>query len=256
MFSTPFTFLNQVGGAQWTPASFSNLYDWWTSDSGVSISSGAVNSWTGYNGNILYPWNSSYKASYSVSDSDWGNKPSIMLNPTLQNSDVGYYINFASAPSITDKTIIGISKLVNKSAADSAIIQYGNSTTGGLRAGIFGLAGSNQYYIYQQIGPSELATVGNTWINGNYQFVRFSYKVTGDTDFYISDTNNISNYVGTIPSPSNYQFGSGAGIGFYANQYGYTSKMTFVEYIIIDGIPNTQELIDFENYIDSKYQFS
>lgn len=232
---------------------FSNLYDWWSSDYGTTVTSGKLDTWDSHSGRtMIYRVGASTteKASYNSSDSDFNNNPSILLNPNKATGDYGYVYYLPSAPSIGNKTYLAVGKVLDNSLAEGALITYGIGAGNDQRMTIFGRP-SADYYIYQN---PNIATVGNQYTSNSLQFLRMSYNnSTGITDFFISNTNTFTNSVGTITTSTNYQFGDAISIGFYNNVYGNSPNMKFVELIIIDGIPTNSELTQYSNYLTSKY---
>jgi hypothetical protein len=232
----------------WTPADFTNLYDWWTSDSGVNTTGSDVDSWVGYSGNTLTPFNSSLKASYSATDSDFDNEPSITMNPTSSFIDCGYTTNMPTAT--TSKTSIVIGKLITKRSNDNPLSTWSEGVTP--RAGIWGQPGTD-YLLYDS---TNLNYTGNTWVNGTYQIIMMSYnRTSGDFSFFPSNnTSGLTTPYLTTNVSANLNFVSGLfGLASYIGAYGLTPTMKIVETIWINGIPTNTEITNYITYLSTKY---
>ena len=231
---------------------FSNLWDWWISDTGVSTNSvQGVTGWTGMNGNVLTAQTPTKEAQYVSSDSLFNNKPSIFINTGLTTS-AGYSVATSSAQ--TSKTILLTGYVVNKNDVNkSPLIGIGNIGVTP-RFVVFGFT-SNQFDVYTNV-CGEVVT-GSTWSTG-YTFSRASYNRTaGGLGFYYSTGNTFNTLIS--------QFGTcaAAGINFTAGTldlgvysfggYNYTPQMKIVEFLLIDGIPSASELSSYSSYLNYKY---
>jgi len=242
----------------WTPASLNNLFDWWTADAGVGLSGSDVTGWTGYSGHTLIPYNASYKATYTSSDSDWNNEPSIKFNPNLDTQDCGYYYYLNSAD-YNDASVIIVAKLIDKlSTAPSSL---NNIFTNGIpdrRFGYFGAVSNDEWGYYTQgyTTPSEFVQGGTGYTNGNYMILRYDLNnQTGVSKFFQSTTSNLTNEVQQITGSALGQFNLGnLTIGSYYGVIGaVTPRMSVVEFIKIDGLPSGGEITNLETYINNKY---
>jgi hypothetical protein len=238
----------------WSPADFTNLWDWWSSGTGVALSGTDVTSWTGYNGNILNPYQSSYYPLYNSSDSDFNNEPSITMNRNLDNVDAGMIINLPSNQ--TSKTLFLIGKLVEKNTTtENPLLSMGPSVHP--RTGIWGMPNSTDYLVYYSKGTGDnLFYGGSSYVNGTYQFVRMTFnRTTGIETFYASNTSaNLDTPIYTITGDAGVNFTNGVfGAASYYGQYGRTSKIKVVEVIFINGIPTSGEISSFQTYLSNTY---
>lgn len=253
---TPTPSTSPSGG--WTPASFSNLYDWWTAGSGVGLSGSNVTGWTGYSGHTLLPNDPSFLATYSASDADWNNQPSIKFNPNLDNEDCGYIYDINSSDTF-DATIIIVAKLIDKlGTAGSGLNNIFVNGVPDRRYGFFGYASNDQWGYYSQgfSTPSEFVQGGTGYTNGNYMILRYSYNNgTGVSKFYQSTGPTLTNEVQEISGGAGANFNLGnIGIGTYVDIIGaITPRMTVVEFVKVDAIPSGTEITNMENYINTKY---
>jgi hypothetical protein len=240
----------------WDPSQISNLWDWWSSDSGVGLSDTDVLSWTGYNGNILLPFNISYTATYNSSDINFNNQPSIKINPTSANTDCGYSVNVNEADS--SGTVIVVGKL------DGLISNYmcimGNTVASGgagNRYAMFFDTSSPYYYSYY-VGPTNpIYTVGLISPSiGNYLFLRISFdNPTNDIFYYQSTSNNFTNLVQSYTEyTDNVNFNEqNLTLGSYMGNIGASPVMRIVEFIKVDAVMTSTELTNLSTYITNKY---
>jgi hypothetical protein len=234
---------------------FSNLWDWWISDTGVSTNTSlGITGWTGLNGNILTPQNVGVNlAQYVSSESLFNNKPAVFIN-TATTINAGYKV--ATSSSNSSKTILMAGYVIDVNqvtTSQSPIIGIGSGNTP--RMTLFGKS-SNQFDVYT-LACGEIYT-GSTWFSG-YSFSRITYNRTlGGASFFYSSANTFNTAIAILNSscpPSGQNFTSGnLEIGIY-NVPGYqrTPKMKIVEFLLIDGIPTSTELTNYSNYLNFKY---
>lgn len=239
-------------GSVWTPASFANLYDWWTADAGVGLSGSNVTGWTGYNSNVLSPFNGTYPATYSSSDAAFNNEPSITLNPTKANVDAGYTVPVNGSAS--NGCVIVIGKLLEKQTGDFNPI-FSNTQDVGRRYAVFGMNSSSEWLWYTQQFSPEYTITGTGFTDGNYVIIRVDSNISaGTTTYYQSTDGSLTNQVEQLSGDTNVNFNqSNLILGGYNNVSGKTPKMSVVEFIKINALPSGAEITNMENYISTKY---
>lgn len=241
--------------ASWTPASFNNLWDWWSSDYGVGLSGLDVNTWTGHNSNILTLFQNTNKPVYNSSDANFNNEPSIHFNTGTTVGDFGMFVTPSQAQ--TSKTMILVGYLNNfATAGDAPLLALGTGSGIVPRTGIFG-TNATSYLNYVNNGSGDIVNYdGNTFTSNSYQFIRLSYnRSTGDSTFYQGNTSSV---LSTPARTTNTFSGSdfivgGFGVLNYNGAYGYSPNMKVVEIIFIDGMPTNTELTNFSTYLNTKY---
>lgn len=236
----------------WNPSQLNNLWDWWTSTSGVNTTGGSVDTWDGYSGNTLVPYNPLFKASFNSTDSNFNNQPSIQLNPNNTATDCGYYVPLDGIGKTG--TVIMVAYINQKYTNDLSCLWANSMPTD--RYTMFGDNGSSAFLIYKNNGSPQAQLVGSNFTNGNYMLLRGDYDYsTGDSNFYQSNTNTFTNQIGvTSVSTPGYNYNtSNLTIGSYYGVYGGTSNISIVEIIKIDGIPTNTELTQLSSYLTSKY---
>lgn len=234
---------------------FTNLWDWWISDTGVSTNAvQGITGWTGLNGNILTPQSvGTNLAQYISTDSLFNNQPSVFINTGL-TTNAGYKV--ATSTAQTSKTILMAGYVVNTNQVttnQSPIIGIGSGNTP--RMTLFGKS-SNQFDVYT-LACGEIYT-GSTWFSG-YSFSRITYnRTSGGATFYYSSANTFNTVIAALSSscpPASQNFTAGdLEIGIY-NVGGYqrTPQMRIVEFLLVDGIPTTTELNNYTTYLNYKY---
>jgi hypothetical protein len=256
MFTTPFAFMaaGSTGPTpSWTPADFTNLWDWWTASTGVNTSGGYVDSWDGYNGNSLVPFNGAFKATYSASDANFDNQPSVRINPTFAGTDCGYYTPLDGIA--LDGTVLMVARMNTKYISDYTCL-WANSMSSD-RYTMFTEGGGDRYLYYNSQASPQSGLNGSNCTNGEYMFLRGDYNyTTGDTNFYQSNTNTFTNLIGSLNPTVGHNYNiANLTLGSYYGIYGTTSDFTVVEFIKIDGIPTSTEISNFETYLANKYGF-
>jgi hypothetical protein len=251
MITYPFSFIRLF--TDFTPAQFTNLWDWWSADSGVATSGSNVTSWTGYNGNVLTPFNTSYYPSYAATNASFKGYPSINVNPTQVNTDCGFITNL---PNInTSKTLILIGRLKGKTGGDwNALITAGPGQNP--RMGIWG-GNTNNYLNYIATGAGDqILYDGTTFVTGTYQLIRLTYnRTTGQANYYHGNSlTDLTTASLTINSLSGYDFTNGKFcVTSYNGSYEGTPNMDIVESVFINGIPTANEMTQYKIYLEAKY---
>ena len=235
--------------SSWTPKEIKNIFDWWESSNGIVKVGDKVFAWTGSKGNSLVPYEDDHMAVLKKEDSDWGNQPSVSFNPNFKREDYGYYTK--SSPLASSKTVILIAK-VSRAHEWGALINLGYETT--TRFGIWAYR-SNSFYLYDYSQPAKL---DGKFQNNNYMFIRISYnREKGGNDYYVNNTVNFRNKLGSIPTAANRNYNRGnLFVGGYGSllSYGHTPQMNVVEVLSVDGVPDEKELDTYEKYLKYKYK--
>ena len=236
---------------------FGGLTEWWISDTGVSTNSSlGVTGWTGLNGSTLTASTITRLAQYNSSDSNFNNKPSILINSGATNLDWGYSTPMLSGS--TDKTWLMVSRLVEKTTGQNYNTFFFAGPGIEPRAGIFGWipAPDNRYNCFSN-PPSTETLTGSTFVNNTYQFMRLSYtRSTGNYNYYVSSGNTFQSLLTTNNGTTNQNFTGGTlCLGGFNSTVGsiISPKMNVVEFLQINGIPTSQELTNYSNYLNFKY---
>ena len=98
MFTTPFAFMAAPAGGGWTPADLPGVYLWLDAADGITTSGGLVTDWTDKISSKTFTSSTTDKFTYTVSDSDFNNNPSLYwfkgsgTTPAckLTNSNISY----------------------------------------------------------------------------------------------------------------------------------------------------------------------
>ena len=236
----------------WNPSQLTGLWDWWTASDGVNLTGVSVDSWTGYNSNVLSPFNAGTKAEYIASDPNFNNEPSVLFNPNYINGgDYGYYIPVNS--NTTSKCIFMVAKLITKITTDTTDILAYNSLMP-TRFATFSQPANPLIDIYDSVG-GYVTPAGSSYVNGDYVFIRQQYNITnGVLTYYSSTSNSFTNSIGTLNSTPGLAYtGGNFNVNGYSGQYGGTSKSSVVEVIVMDALPTLGEVTELENYIQTKY---
>ena len=237
--------------APWDPSQLTGLWDWWTATTGVNMTGVSVDSWTGYNSNVLLPFAGGTKAEYIASDANFNNEPSVLFNPNyIDGGDYSYYIPVNS--NTTSKCIFMVAKLITKITGDTSdILALGSSSSP--RFAMFSQPGNPLIDIYADNGGYD--TVGGSYVNGDYVFIRQQYnRSTGLLSYYSSTTNSFTNLIGTFSVSANLNYINGNfSVNGYSGQYGGTGKTSVVEVISMDALPTPTEITQLQTYIQTKY---
>jgi hypothetical protein len=245
----------------WTPASITGLYDWWESTSGVATSGSEVTGWTGYNGKVLVPNNSSYNPAYRASDSDWNNYPSIVINPnavSVPSPDTSVGLEVSASTANTSKTVIVISRVLELVSDDYQPVLSLGTDLNPPRMTLFGIATDNKYDFYNTDTNSEVFYGNGTFSANTYSISMIQYdRTSGVYKSYTSTNYDITGGTsGTTTGSANYNYTTDSlGIGLYSDYGSYNTapKMSVVEFISVDAILSSTELVNLKNYINNKY---
>lgn len=241
----------------WTPNQFNNLYDWWTSTDGVSLNnSNQVTGWTGYNGRVMLPQNQSYLASYTNSNSIFGNQPSININPNnVSGQDTGYYFPLSASTSGGSKTWLMLAYVSGMTVPGEQIL-FGVQPAQNPRLLVDITNNSNQYWCFYSDLSNNFVNYAGTFNYPSHQFMRVDFTSTNNTlNYYFSTGNTFTNLAQSYSIvPTNPDFSKTyAGPGWYGSIYATTPQLIVVEMVALDGIPSNTELSNFSNYILNKY---
>ena len=238
----------------WEPSSLNNLWDWWTASSGVNLdSSDGLIDWTGYNGNLLEPYDVTRLPQYNSSDSLFNNQPSLLINSGFTNNDCGINVDLPS--NNTSKSVILVGYLVNKNtASDNTIMSLGAGNIP--RMGQWGSNANSSMWNYYNDGLGDVANyAGSTYANSTYQFIRLDYtRTSGVIDYYNSNTNTFTTLTTTFNARTNRNFVNGKfNVLSYLGAYGFSPGFKIVDVIFVNGILSAGELTDLSGYISTKY---
>ena len=256
--STPTPTPSSTPPPSWEPSQMNNLYDWWRADSGVNVTGSDVDSWEGYNGNILQPYNTSRKAVYSGSSAVWNSEPTVIFNPNNNTDQVGYYMD-KTGSTITQTSIIVLNAEV---VTDNRfwMTMWDKDTSSASRAGISPRSG-NTWRFQEAIvtGGGLYADSGLSGSAGDYVFGVIEYNASAATksiSFWISNNSNLGsvNYVATGTRTP--EIMERLEIGAYLeNVVGWTGTRRFsvVEVIVLDGTFDSSDKTNLESYINNRY---
>jgi hypothetical protein len=231
--------------SSWTPKDINNVWDWWNTENGIIKEGDYVEYWVGDKGTKLE--HGSDKGLLISSDKDFGNKPSILMNPNNRYKDCGYYTKSSSASS--SKTVFLVAKVFEITTWNNIMINLGNGTIG-----VWG--NSNGTYFLHHFGYPHINT-GTKFVKNTYQFIRFSYnKTNGGTSYYIDNNVSFRSKLYAFDSKPGLDYSNKKlGVGYYDSKYGQTPKMSVVEVLVMDGIPTEDEVVMYEKYLKYKYKF-
>jgi hypothetical protein len=230
----------------WSPASLTNLADWWSADTGVSLSGSLVNSWTGLNSNVLSPNNTSQKATFASSDSDMNSNPAIWINPSSVGSDVGYK-GIIDAGVVSKTVIMPIYTKANINETsylmlNSQIILANRMAFIDNPDFVWRYTDGINGQIYDSLGVSDNP--------GTFLLLMMQYVPGTSGKWFASNSS-------TFATAVNQNFTSSENlkdleIGGYAGAIGSSSFKTS-EVILINGIPTSEEITNLQSYFATKY---
>lgn len=240
-----------AGIPAFTPASFRNLGEWWSTSYGVQLSGTDVDSWVGINGNVFTPNNASYKAIYDSADVDFNGLASISINPN--GSDVGYTASVVSGS--TNKTIIMISKMLTTSN-ENGILYMDNYVPTSYRVAILSNTTVPKLYTDGTPGLVYQTIDGATDVSGDYLVTMVQYtKSLGTINAFASNTSSLPSIPGYVAT------GRSANLTFDRVAFGYyfnvvaSAKFKLTDYIVINGIPLDEEIASLNAYVANTYGF-
>ena len=236
----------------WTPADFTGIWDWWSSDYGVNvINTDDVDQWTGHNGNVLTAFNTSYYPKKINSDADFDNQPSVEINSSSTSVDAGMLI--AANANDTDKTFLLVCRTDAWLGGNNLLItiNQGIIPRMGLLADV-----SNGYFtsvIDSAINYEPF--VGTVPTAPVYQFLKLSYnRSTGEYIWGASSTNDFNTNINTTTGATSMNYtGGNLHLACYEGVVNFSPNIRVVEFIAIDGVPTTNDYNNFEAYLTSKY---
>lgn len=236
--------------SSWTPKRMENLWDWWNSQHGISNKGNFVDEWYGVNGTELESGNEYNKGMLESKDEDWGNQPSVVINPYYKPTDCGYYTKLNQNK--TSKTILMVCKILNshKNVHNTIIAVNTNANP---RLGIWGYTNYSFMFFNSKFSYKY---GGEQFQDQTYQFIRITYdRDKGYSDYYIDQIPNFHNKSYTYQStPGDNFVGGFLSLGYYFRIFGKTPKMSVVELLFIDGIPSDSELTTYGKYLKYKYK--
>lgn len=232
--------------SSWTPKDINNVWDWWNTENGIIKDGDYVEYWVGTKGTKLEY--EEYKGLFVSSDKDFGNKPSILINPNNRTQESGYYTKVSTKSS--SKTIILVSKVFS-TYDRSPIVSLGVPSVN--RFGVWATSNKN-YFLYDYEKPYWF---GGDFVSGTYQVVRVEYnREKGGNNYFISNSSDLRKKIHSITTKSNKDYTTGKlFIGGYKpfRDYSKSPKMSVVEFLVLDGIPTDDEVIMYEKYLKYKY---
>lgn len=231
--------------SSWTPKDINNVWDWWNTENGIIKEGDYVEYWVGAKGTKLE--HGSDKGLLISSDKDFGNKPSILMNPNNRYKDCGYYTKSSSASS--SKTVFLVGKLYENNSWKYILTNFGSQS--------FGIWGDKSGYFTANYYFNDFIISNGLFNKNSFQFLRIDYnREKGGTSFYTSNSVSFRNKIHTFPSQPNIDYiNRKLGLGYYDSKYGQTPKMSVVEFLVLDGIPTDDEVIMYEKYLKYKYKF-
>ena len=251
---TPFSFLKQEVAApapppSWTPADLGGLQEWWNTGAGLSISAGAVQSWTGQENSTVLTKNTGTGLTYTAADSDVNNRPTIAQNAsrnlaTLENNSITSFtptteryigfIGFTGDTSISDWRIMGGNTTTGGTSSEIAMFQSnpGNPNT----AGAYFFTGG------AKTGPG-------TSTNELFWFVVQVNSAGTGGNFYYNNTNPTSFTGVSVTDLSPYCIE----VGGYDNSSGFNWDGKVMEVFVCNGTITSGDLSDLDSYVTDYY---
>tara|TARA_R110000796_G_scaffold14596_1_gene47725 strand:- start:2568 stop:3350 length:783 start_codon:yes stop_codon:yes gene_type:complete len=255
MIFTPFAFMAETGPT-WTPASFTDVKYWWTADSGVTESGGAVSSWV------------DQIASFDMQQPTGANQPSITTSATLNGENV---ISFNGTTDYLWTTTAPSSQPTNADLTMLSVINLINTRTGGVfmgavlvgvgtRAWLDTLSGNlrffNQNYPTFNGGNSNIESPATTGAKA----LKWRYDSSAGDSFYAIDTLTESALVsGTETGTDSWNANTTIGIGATLNNNGGSVfggryvQVEVAEQVWIENTPTPTEMTDWQTYVNNKY---
>jgi hypothetical protein len=237
----------------WTPASLSNLNDWWSTSFGVVLSGLNVDAWTGYNGKNFTPYNASNKAVYSASDINWNNQPSITINASNAGGEWGY-----KAPTNIVAPTLPISAFViarNNTLIDETplLMIWDNTGSVSRMASLWRTGGGNTLWGYTDGLPNlSYSTLSVSDAAPSYIFNELLYNpLLGTMDWFASNTSILGPTKKSVTGRTALALNE-IQLGTY---FGILGSLNFsvVEVIMVNGIVPPGELTQLQNYINTTY---
>lgn len=236
----------------WTPASLSNLNDWWSTSFGVVLSGFNVNAWTGYNGKNFTPYNASNKATYSASDINWNNQPSITINPSNAGGEWGYKApTNISVPTTMSAFVVARNNTL--SDEKPLLMIWDNSGSNSRMASLWRTAGGDTLWGYTDNLPNvSYSTLSVSDAAPSYIFNELNYNPSAGTmDWFASNTSILGPTKKSLTGRTALALNE-IQLGTY---FGILGSLNFsvVEVILVNGNVPPGELANLENYINTTY---
>jgi hypothetical protein len=263
-FFTPFAFIKQEATApappSWTPADLTNLYIWWSADTGITTSGTNVTSWASKAGVISRTLTQVAGASntvYSASDSSFNNKPTVTF-PSNKNGGLYFYDTSSGLPGNASLDL-SVCFIMSPVAPTSGYALMGGFTsTGGNYAELVPCTSvpsdPGNYAGYVFTGGQR--STGITVTNGGAQFLIVDYS---NSNLKIYPNSTTAYDAGSTAAASTGFSQCVWSLGGYADNGGglfgggsFPGKI--MEMIVTSGSRWTsQELSDLSNYVNTYY---
>tara|TARA_R110000803_G_scaffold201355_1_gene266120 strand:+ start:1007 stop:2089 length:1083 start_codon:yes stop_codon:yes gene_type:complete len=243
-----------LGLAVWSPASFSNVQNWWTADLGVTEAGGSVSAWADQiNG-------------FSMQQPSAANEPTRTQSATLNNQDVisfngidqYLYTATATASWVEDLTMLSVMNLID--------VKTGGTVMGGVLVG----AGS-RWWVDTLNGDLRTFALDLISNSGGGSFNYESPAVTGAKAIKqrydgstgqgtyaintLTESNSTSGTIGTTTMISTASVALGAtlndtGGSVFGGRY---VQVEVAEQVWIHGTPTATEMNEWKTYVNTKY---
>jgi len=246
----------------WTPAEMTNLNDWWRADTGVNLTGSNVNSWEGYNGTLFSPNTpTGLKATYTLSSANWNGQSVITINPTSSTSSGGYSA-YTSGGAIT-KTSYIVARINSLNSDERGFFTMEDGTlTNTDRTAFIGRTVDTPNLLWRY--EADCTATGSVYFStgveggvGSYVFGAIEYNASAATktmNWYVSNTSTLGFSVGTrtgTKTPTDIGF---VNLGMYCAFLPlYGMSLDVVEVIVVNGLLNPTDLIQLENYLNTRY---
>lgn len=252
----PFGFYKAPAQASsWTPASFTDIKYWWNTGYGLTLGGSALQSWEDeVAGLTLSKHATGTGMTYTATDSALNNKPSISndgtLAPVLNSNISGGILGgddftqiFIGLPDVVGSNVYSIwGGQTTTSAQASELVPYVSSPDGTDTPGFY-------RYALNGAGRVNMTSVSNTGVL-TYHIVAYDASAGSITQYWNSTTAN-STTTGYPTEADRAPFRLEIGGYNNASSLGFQGKI--VEYIVLDGIPTSQELSDLDTYVSNTY---
>jgi hypothetical protein len=244
----------------WTPADLSNLYIWWSADTGITTSGTNVTSWVSKAGVIsrtLTQVAGTTATVYNSSDSSFNNKPTVTF-PSNKNGCLSFYDTNSGLANDASLTVSVCFIMSPEAPTSGYALMGGFTSTGGAYGELVpatSVTGNPGYYSTYVFTGGQRAT-DTLMVNGGAQFIISDYS---NTDLKIYPNSTTAYEAGTTSLAaaglSNCVWSLGgygdSGGGFFGGA-GYSGKI--MEMIITTGTRWTaQDLSDLSNYVNTYY---
>lgn len=240
----------------WSPAQITGLNDWWSSSFGVTLTGSSVSSWQGYNGNQFTPYNPSRLALYTASDPNWLANPSITINPLNLGGVGNGYVAPTNIVSASVLSTFVVARIINLTDETPLLLMLNNTPPNYPRiASLWRTAGPNQIYGYTDgMGyAANYTTLGVNDAAGSYMFNSLVYDPSNTLlEWYASNTSTLGPVRKQLTAASSTRILNEIQLGEYFGILN-SSRFSVVEVISVNGIISNPDLVNLQNYINSKY---